>query len=156
MSISSGKFSLHCLKGKRERKGCSMLISIREMQIKSTPSLTLPQTEGTSPKYLQTIPARIAEILAEYINWRKYELVMMAIKNRRKGPLNLQTDLPYDWAILYSAVSMGKSYIERTYPPIRSLQHCLQSPRHESNKMSILCILEKDVVFHMYFEILLS
>ena len=89
-----------------------MLISIREMQIKSTPSLTLPQTEGTSPKYLQTIPARIAEILAEYINWRKYELVMMAIKNRRKGPLNLQTDLPYDWAILHSAVSMGKSYIE--------------------------------------------
>lgn len=126
-----------------------MLISIREMQIKSTPSLTLPQTEGTSPKYLQTIPARIAEILAEYINWRKYELVMMAIKNRRKSPLNLQTDLPYDWAILHSAVSMGKSYIGKTYPPI-------QSPRHESNKMSILCILEKDVVFHMYFEILLS
>lgn len=94
MSISSGKFSLHCLKGKKERKGCSTLIPIRQMQIKSTTSLTLPQTEGTSSKCLQTIPARIADVLAEYINGQKYKLVMKAIKNEKKGPLNLQTDLP--------------------------------------------------------------
>ena len=30
MSISSGKFSLYCLKGKKERKGCSILIPLRE------------------------------------------------------------------------------------------------------------------------------
>lgn len=156
MSISSGKFSLYCLKGKKERKGCSILIPIREMQIKSITSLTLPQTEGTSSKCLQTIPTRIAEILVEYRNWRKYELVMMAITNRRKGPLNLQTDIPYYWTILYFIVYMGKSYIEKTHPHICSLQHCLQSSRHESKKMFILCILEKDVVFNMYFEILFS
>lgn len=55
------------------------------MQIKSTTSLTLPQTEGTSSKCLQTIPARIADVLAEYINGQKYKLVMKVIKKQKKG-----------------------------------------------------------------------
>lgn len=94
----------------------------QEMQIKSTTSLTLPQTEGTSSKCLQTIPARIAEILAEYRNWRKYKLVMMAITNRRKGPLNLQTDLHYDWGQSYTSLCIWANPTQKRH--IHPYVHC--------------------------------
>ena len=58
MSISSGKFSLHCLKGKKERKGCSILISIREMQIKSTPQSHFASDRRDIPKISTNNPCK--------------------------------------------------------------------------------------------------